>query len=57
MPNAVMSCCRQHHPRFKAFCRKFDVHKKYISMADYGGESAKGTWLYSAHPWIADIDK
>lgn len=44
------------HPRFQAFLRKFKIYRKYIAMADFGGETTKGSWLYSAHKFIHNLD-
>lgn len=37
----------QHHVAFELLMRKIKVWRKYIRMSDYGGETEKGTWLYS----------
>ena len=45
------------HPRFVQFTRKFAVFRKFVATRDYGAETEKGSWLYSAHACIHDIDK
>lgn len=43
----------QHHVAFQLMTRKIKVWRKHIRMGDYGGETQKGTWLYSGvmMPW------
>ena len=45
------------HPRFVELCSHFNITRTTINMSDYGSESKKPSWLYSAHSWIKDIAK
>ena len=42
-----------HHPRWVWFLRRRKVFRVFLHMADFGGGSAKPTWIYSNRP---DID-
>eukprot|EP00959_Pyramimonas_sp_CCMP1952_P029723 623763-Pyramimonas_sp.AAC.1 len=47
----------EEHPKFKLFRKHFTLYRKSISMINYGGDSRKPTWLYSAHKEIMDLDQ
>ena len=46
----------QNWGRFEWFIMNRVVHRHQIKMVDFGGESAKPTWLYSNMPWICELD-
>ena len=47
----------ERHPRFQLLIALIDVFRHSIFMKDFGGESAKGTWLYSSAAEIFWIDR
>ena len=46
----------QLHPRFQQLLRWFRIFRKSLHMGDHGGESRKGSWLYSPFEWFAELD-
>ena len=47
----------QHHPRWQEFLRGHRCFRVFIYMSDFGGETAKPTWLYSNAKDIEEIVK
>ncbi|CAL1147042.1 unnamed protein product [Cladocopium goreaui] len=37
----------EYHPCFQFLARQFRIYKAFVWMGSYGGDSPKGTWLYS----------
>jgi len=50
-----MGSLMQEHPRFAELVSKVRIHRIHIRMFDFGGESEKGTWLYSAHAFLGKL--
>jgi hypothetical protein len=46
----------EYHPRFQWLLRTLELFKKHITMKDFGKSSEKGTWLWTQHECINDID-
>jgi hypothetical protein len=47
----------EQYPRVQELLSTMKLFKIKFRMFDYGGETAKGTLLYSSHPWINDLYK
>ena len=43
--------------RMREFFRAVKCYRIFARMADFGGSSAKGTWLYSNFECVADVIK
>ena len=46
----------QGHPDFQLLLARMQIFRHYLSILFHGGESAKGTWLYSPFEWMRHID-
>ena len=49
--NSAMEC----HPRFQWLVKRLGVYRVSINMGDYGGETLKPSWIYSAHECINQL--
>ena len=45
----------QYHPRFNELLTRVKIYRTHVRMCEFGGDSVKGTWLYSAHKLIGRI--
>jgi hypothetical protein len=45
----------ERHPRFRWLCRVCNVYRVRMTMADYGGDSLKPSWLYTNCPFLQTI--
>jgi hypothetical protein len=45
------------HPRFSELIAKFRMFRCYLTLWDFGGESAKPLWIYSQKPWVGELYK
>ncbi len=52
-----MGSCLWDVSRMQVLLAKFDVYRHSFSMACFGGETQKQTWLWSSHSFISGIDK
>lgn len=47
----------QFHPRWQELLRDVHVYRHHLYMSDFGGETAKPTWLYAPAAYLTDIDR
>ena len=47
----------QWHPRWQELLASIDVWRHHLFMGDFGGESAKPTWIYAPVPWVTDLER
>lgn len=47
----------QYHARIQAILGVYTIYRHGFRMWDFGGASAKPTWLYSNRAWVSGIDK